>query len=288
MTMNTSKVTVFEGNKDSGWLGANQNWWFDQSFPHSYSVFDLNSFYEENYFKQDHVPPQVVKRYVNHVLDYARRFLGREVRSVLELGCGGGWFTEEFIKRGVEIFAVEGTRVGHERALKRGVPPNVLLRHDLRNPLSLNRTFDIVVCTEVAEHIECPFSSQLVHNIVSHGRLVWFSFEEPNTNEAHYHHCNEQPEKFWVNLFRFNGFEPFRLPEDVTRACEARGDFIFYSSDLPLPPGLDLKAEETRTSTASLGSVANRDLPAQRLKATIKQFVPPILWEALRKLRPAQ
>lgn len=285
--MNTSKVSVFEDNKDTGWLGANQNWWFDLSFPHSYSIFDLDSFYEENYFKQDHVIPQVVQRYVTHVLDYGGRILGRDVRSVLELGCGGGWFTEEFLKRGVEIVAVEGTHVGYNRAIKRGVPASVLIRHDLRKALDLKRTFDMVVCTEVAEHIECPFSSQLVQNIVSHGKLAWFSFEEPATNEAHYHHCNERPEKFWVSLFKFYGRTPFRLPEDVTRACEARGDFIFYTDDIKLPDGMEREADHGAVGDASLGTIALHDTAPERLKASVKQFVPPILWEAVRRLRPS-
>jgi cyclopropane fatty-acyl-phospholipid synthase-like methyltransferase len=286
MSTNTCNVKVFDAEVDKGWLKS-QNWWFDQSFPHSFSIFDLDGFYEETYFKQDHVSPQIVRRYVTHVLEYGRKVLGREVRSVLELGCGGGWFTEEFLKRGIDIIAAEGTHAGYNRALKRGVPASVLIRHDLRLPLTLDRTFDMVVCTEVAEHVECPFASQLVHNITRHGKVAWFSFEEPDTDEPHYHHCNEQPDKFWVNLFKFYGFEASRLPEEVTRACEARGDYVFYSRDLQPAEALPL-AESNVTPSATLGAAADRKTPKATLKDRIKLFVPPILWQAVRGLRRAE
>jgi hypothetical protein len=280
--MKTTKINIFEGNKDAGWLGEKENWWFDLSFPHSYSIFDLDSFYEENYFKRDHVGSQVVQKYVTHVLEYGRRILGRDVHSVLELGCGGGWFTEEFLKRGVEIFAVEGTHGGYNRTLNRGVPANVLLRHDLRKPLDLNRTFDIIVCTEVAEHIECPFCSQFVQNIINHGNLVWFSFEEPATNEAHYHHCNERPEKFWLNLFKFYGRSALRLPKEVTRDCESRGDLIFFSDEIVLPEGMEKESEVGARSSESLGTIALGDTTIERLKKNIKQFVPPVFYPICR------
>ncbi len=283
--MNTSKVTVFQDNQDTGWLGSNQSWWFDPEFEHSFSIFDLDAFYEDNYFKNDHVNPQVVKRYVSHVLDYGQKMLGREVRSILELGCGGGWFTEEFLKRGIDIIAVEGTHAGHRHALQRGVPAERLIRHDLRQPLTLTRTFDLAVCTEVAEHIECPFSSQLVRNITSYARVAWFSFEEPATNDAHYHHCNEQPEKFWRNLFRYFGFDAFTLPAQVTESVEGRGDLVCYSREIALPPELAGAAQQIETSSVSAGKRTEVHADSGGLKSGIKQLVPPIIWDNLRRLK---
>ncbi len=286
-TMNTCKVSVFDENTDKGWLGANQQWWFDPQFPHAFSIFDLDGFYEENYFKHDHVGPHIVEGYVSHVLDYGRKFLGREARSILELGCGGGWFTEGFLKRGIDIVAVEGTHAGYNRALKRGVPSHLLIRHDLRKALALNRSFDMVVCTEVAEHIECPFSSQLVQNIVNHGRVAWFSFEAPGTNDAHYHHCNEQPERFWKNLFKFYGYNMWKLPAEVCDAVQGRGNIIFYSQDLVLSPELAAPSEEDNSVGTSLGrsAPAIETSVAGRTKAAVKQLVPPILWDGIRRLK---
>jgi SAM-dependent methyltransferase len=206
--MTTTEVRVLdEQGDDRGYLKQRQNWWFDPAFPHSFELFDLDAFYEEPYYASDHVGPDTVRAYVDAVLHYGERLRGRPVRSVLECGCAGGWFTEEFLRRGIDVFAVEGSSAGVQRTRARGVPAKNVQQHDLRRPLQLERRFDIAVCTEVAEHIECPFSGQLVQNLVSHSDVVWFSFEPPDTNEAKYHHSNEQPAMFWINLFRFYGYQ---------------------------------------------------------------------------------
>ena len=48
--MGTKKVRIFEKGKNQGFLGDNQNWWFNPNFEHSFEMFDIDYFYEENYF----------------------------------------------------------------------------------------------------------------------------------------------------------------------------------------------------------------------------------------------
>lgn len=287
--MTTDKVSVFSGADDTGWLRRKSSlWWFDASFAHSFTLFDLDGFYEENYFGKDHVPAEVVDVYVDCIVHYAELMLGRPLQSVLELGCGGGWFTEGFLRKSLDVMAVEGTRVGYERTLKRGIPKERVLRHDLRKPLSLGRTFDIVVCTEVAEHIECPFSSQLVTTIVEHGKVVWFSYAAPGENTAHYHHANEQPEKFWRNLFRFNEFGMSRLPREVTQAVWSRGKLLFYANDLTTVPECMRSEVDAPVPFESLGGktpdvVWNVSGAKQLLRGYLSRIAPKAL-QGLRKI----
>lgn len=56
------------------------------------------------------------------------------------------------------------------------------------------------------EHRQHRPGIQLIQNIARHSDLVWFSPEPPGTNDAHYHHCKEQPARFCERLFRFFGF----------------------------------------------------------------------------------
>ncbi|MEI7814130.1 MAG: class I SAM-dependent methyltransferase [Coriobacteriia bacterium] len=231
--LHPSIVEVYESGSDHGWLGhRNYNWWFDSSEAHAFEIYDLDAFYPEDYYADDHVQPTIVGCVVDCVLAVGESVIGRPVSSVLELGCAGGWFTYEYLSRGVEVQAIEGARVGFERTLSRGVPLENVLHKDLRLPLDLNRKYDIAMCTEVAEHVEPPLAGTLVHNITRHSDLVWFSFEPPDTNEAHLHHCNEQPTAFWQNLFRFFGFGMVALPQDLLPALDLRGGYIRFREHL--------------------------------------------------------
>lgn len=224
------KVEVFnESGQDIGWIGKNQKWWFDEDHPNSFELFDIDTFYEKNYFKSDHVSYIVTKKYVNHVINYYKKITNKNLNSVLEAGCGGGWFTKEFLNRNIDIFALEGSICGYDSSISKGISTEIIKRHDLRLPINLEKRFDMVCCTEVAEHIETPFSATLIKTLVDHSDIIWFSFEPPGTNSAHYHHCNEQPEKFWVNIFDFYDYGYIKVPQNVIADCEYRASHIFYN-----------------------------------------------------------
>jgi hypothetical protein len=263
----TRRVEIYHPGRTSGWLGGRKEWWwFDPDFPHAFEILDLDGFYEEHYFAADHVDLSTAEKYVELVIGYGTGVLGRPVESVLELGARGGWFSERFWARRLDLIAVEGTVVGHRQIVERGVPSTRVVRHDLRRPLDLGRTFDVVVCTEVAEHIEAPFSSQLVETIVRHGSACWFSFARPGENEAHYHHPNEQPEIFWRSLFAFLGWEMTSLPNEVATSVAGRGRFICHPRTVT--PALP--------STAVLGR-SKQDRLRDRAARLGLRLVPPIV-----------
>jgi cyclopropane fatty-acyl-phospholipid synthase-like methyltransferase len=224
-------MEIFKEDKDLGYLGNHPMWWFDPSVAHSYSIFKLDDLYPGKYFQKDHVTAEIAEEIVGNVLKFGEQYLGRPVGSVLEIGCGGGWFTKVFLERGLRVVAIEGSLAGRKKALKNGVPPSVVRQIDLRWPLDeedVEGWFDIVMCTEVAEHIEPPFAGTLVYNLTKFSDLVWFSSEEPSTNEDHYHHSNEQPEIFWKNLFEFHGFRMDLLPiEEFSLEAKDRGKQMF-------------------------------------------------------------
>lgn len=194
---------------------SKHNWWFDSDEPAAFDIYDLDGFYSDRYYSEDHVKPLIVRMIVAALLAVGREALGGDVGSVLDLGCGQGQFTAALLDSGVDVAAVEGSEAGFASAIRRGVPVDRIRRHDLRLPLHLDRRFDVVMCTEVAEHIEPPFAGQLIHTISEHSDVCWFSFEPPGTNPDHLHHCNEQPDIFWINLFRFFGFQAVPISADV-------------------------------------------------------------------------
>lgn len=134
---------------------------------------------------------------------------------------------------------MDGARSALANCIKKGIPPQVIQRHDLRFPIVLEQRFSLALCTEVAEHIEPPFSSQLVSNLVRHADVVWFSHESSTlANANHIHHNNEQPDVFWINLFAFYGYSFIRVSEATRIATAQRAGFVFYNTNtITLPVG---------------------------------------------------
>ena len=111
-------------------------------------------------------------------------------QSVLDLGCGQGEWLDAFgleDARGIDIAA-----------------PFQHMRRDLTDPLYLGRTFDLVVCLEVAEHLPVEAADTLVDTIVRHGRTVMFSAAVPGQEGKG--HVNCQPHEYWHEKFRERGY----------------------------------------------------------------------------------
>jgi len=223
--------SIFINGKDTGYR-ENQNFWLDPNSPDAFKIATLDDYYPEIYFEADHIGPEVVQNYCNYIEEYFFRFTEKKLKTIVEFGAAGGFFTEELQKRGYKAVCIEGTEAGVARCTGRGVDPDSILKMDLRRTTDFNIRFDIALCTEVAEHLEPPFHGTLVDNLTSASDLIWFSFEPPNTNTPHLHHPGEFPAQYWINLFEFFGYGCFMLPDDVFEACEHRGRMIFYNKEV--------------------------------------------------------
>ena len=213
---------------------AGSNWWSLPDMPGAYHIGRLdNQLYPLSYFIdiQGHSSPH----YLPIALELTGRVLGRQIASVLELGNGGGYYTEKLLQKGYDVTAIEGTAGGVDATMKRGVPTSRVLRHDLRLPLVLARRFDMAFLTEVVEHVEPPFSSQLISTAVLHSDIIWFSGASDRfmiKGPASANHPNEKPTKHWVNLFDFYGFDCVEVPLKV-RKWAKRGDMIAFNRSNP-------------------------------------------------------
>jgi len=178
----------------------------------------------------------VVIIYCNAVKSYYENLTGKELYTIIEFGSAGGWFTKYFQDYfDVEIKAIEPTENGHNKCKERGIK-NVLWE-DIRiinrmyEPSANHqffRKYNVALCTEVAEHIEPFFACNVVHNLIVNSDFIWWSSAEPGA-KPHLHHPNEQPLKYWINLFDFYGFGCYMLPDEVFNACQGRGRCIFFN-----------------------------------------------------------
>ena len=122
--------------------------------------------------------------------------------SVLDLGCGTGTWLRVLAAGGRRVvFGVEGEAY---RPHELEIDPDLVLTADLGQTIDLHRRFDLVVCLEVAEHIDAASADTVVANCVRHADLVLFSAALPGQQGIH--HVNEQPPEYWAERFARYGY----------------------------------------------------------------------------------
>jgi hypothetical protein len=113
--------------------------------------------------------------------------------SVLDIGCGQGEWLDAFPvddKMGVDIAAPDGP---------------MFIRHDLTQPLLIDRLFDLVLCVEVGEHLPENKSDTLVDTIARRTDNVVFGAAVLGQEGTG--HINCQPHRYWHDKFEARGFE---------------------------------------------------------------------------------
>jgi SAM-dependent methyltransferase len=133
-----------------------------------------------------------------------------DVRSVVDVGCGTGAWLAAFRERGVaDVLGIDGPDVPAE--LLR-IPAGRLLRADLREPIALERTFDVALSLEVAEHLPPPAAEAFVASLARAAPVVVFSAAVPL--QGGHGHGNEAWQGDWARRFAAHGLAPY----DVLRA----------------------------------------------------------------------
>jgi SAM-dependent methyltransferase len=122
--------------------------------------------------------------------------------SVLDLGCNIGAWLKAFELNGVcDVLGLDGDNMITDLVIDK----SKFLSHDLTTPINLKRRFDIVLCLEVAEHIDEVYSNILINNAINHSDLIIWSAAIPG--QGGYNHFNEQPVEYWIAKFEKKGFK---------------------------------------------------------------------------------
>jgi SAM-dependent methyltransferase len=121
-------------------------------------------------------------------------------RSVLDAGCAMGFLVEALRERGVEAFGIDISEFAIHR-----VHPSVqpYCRVDsVTAPLL--RSYDLIVCIEVLEHLPPQEAESAIANLCEHGSDVLFSSTPFDYGEAT--HLNVHSPEHWAELFARHGF----------------------------------------------------------------------------------
>lgn len=123
--------------------------------------------------------------------------------SVLDIGCGTGTFLRAFNDAGItDILGIDGTWVKTDDLY---INKAYFKIADLEKPLHLNKSFDIAVCLEVAEHLKPTSADIIVDSLVTHSKTVIFSAAV--INQGGQNHINEQDFDYWQQKFAAHGYE---------------------------------------------------------------------------------
>lgn len=137
-------------------------------------------------------------------------------RSVVDVGCGAGLWLSVFREHGVaDVLGVDGPWV---ESAQREIPESLFHEHDLSLPLNLDRTFDLAICLEVAEHLPPDSAQPLVDSLTRLAPIVLFSAAIPGQRGEG--HINERWQSFWSELFAARGY-----------SCPADLRYRFWTND---------------------------------------------------------
>lgn len=125
----------------------------------------------------------------------------RRPERIIDVGCGEGWWAQEFSDNGCQVIGIDGSYVDGSPLGARFIP------HDLTATLPghLSGRFDLAVCLEVGEHLPPARAESFVRELCTLAPLVLWSAAIPGQGGAG--HVNEQPPAYWQRLFESNDFE---------------------------------------------------------------------------------
>jgi len=124
-------------------------------------------------------------------------------RSVVDVGCGDGTWLSVFVANGVtDVLGIDGSYVSVESLQ---ISPEYFIAKDLKKAILLERTFDLVLSLEVAEHLPEDCADRFAKSLTRLGSLVLFSAAIPHQGGTH--HVNEQWPSYWIQKFRHHGYK---------------------------------------------------------------------------------
>ena len=179
------------------------------------------NFYDEGFY-EEHVKLKPAYKELAELI--FKRF---HPTSVCDFGCGNGFLIQFLAQRGVDVHGIEGSKASLEF-----MDSDLRERVSIRNLAEVIKTdvHDVVISTEVAEHLPKKSAPVLVENLTrSASRAIVFSAAKPG--QWGDGHINCQPKDFWIKLFASRGWSYDRVATDDFTSAIKRSSEI--SEKLP-------------------------------------------------------
>jgi SAM-dependent methyltransferase len=156
----------------------------------------MPAYNSEFYARQQEGSLQSARRVLPHLLELV------SPRSIVDVGCGVGTWLKAAAELGVQdLSGLDGAYV--DRALLQ-IRREQFTAIDLTQPFRVERTFDVALSLEVAEHLPEASAQSFIESLTRLAPVILFSAAIPHQMGAH--HMNEQWQTWWVERFARVGF----------------------------------------------------------------------------------
>jgi SAM-dependent methyltransferase len=129
------------------------------------------------------------------VREYVISKVSKDVKSILDVGCGSGWVAKYFVPKGVQVHSLDISVVNPAKALKLYPSDNHrgVVADSFRLPFT-DCSFDCVIASEIIEHVVSPadFIQELFRVVKKNGELI---ITTPYKEKIIYNlcvHCNRK------------------------------------------------------------------------------------------------
>ena len=144
------------------------------------------------------------------VLDYLIARYG--VKSMLDVGCGLGAMVDLARGKGLYAWGIDGDpQIEHD----------YVIIHDYTVYPRRVSGFDLIWCVEFVEHVEARYQDNYFATFDA-GRVLYLTAAYPG--QGGYHHVNEQPMEYWIDLLTARGWT---LDQEATEWTHEHGAIPF-------------------------------------------------------------
>ncbi len=196
-----------------------------------------------------------------------------EIRSAIDLGCGVGTWLSVIQKNGAKVCGVDGAWVNKDYLV---IQKEDFIEYDFSKDANLNidRTYDLAISLEVAEHLPSDNAKRFVSSLTSLSEFVLFSAAIPYQGGVG--HVNEQWADYWICLFENRGYIAFDIIRK--RIWNDKSIHLWYRQNTLL------FVKKERTKDLKIEFSLNDHIPPEVYSLSFKKAVHPEIKQSLKGL----